>query len=307
MSPLLGGVLGLLFGLGVLLLAAAVLAARRTPLALRVHPWLSELPERPDARPGVPEASAVGGVLGIVARRLAGSIERVLGGGDSIRRKLVRADLDLSVHDFRVRQAIWGLVAFVATAVPGGLLALASPERAVPLLVCCLVAGVLGVLLCENHLSSRVARREREVLAEFPTIAELLALAVAAGEAPAAALARVTERSSGALTSDLRRLLAAVRTGTPLAVAFDDLAARSGLPVVSRFAEGMAVAIERGTPLADVLHAQAADVREAGRRALIEAGARKEIAMMVPVVFLVLPVVIVFAFYPGLIGLRIVV
>ena len=97
-----------------------------------------------------------------------------------------------------------------------------------------------------------------------------------------------------------------MRTGTPVARAFDDLAARTGLPVVARFAEGLAIAVERGTPLADVLHAQAADVREAGRRALIEAGARKEVLMMVPVVFLVLPVTVVFAFWPGLVGLRLV-
>lgn len=286
------------------MLGSAVLAARRTPLELRVHPWL---PDRVEAGAASPDSSAFSGLLAPVLRRVADSIERVLGGSDSIRRKLARADLDITVHDFRVRQALWGLVAFVLTVVPSGLIALASPERVVPLLICSVVAGVLGVLLCENHLSSLVARREREVLAEFPTIAELLALAVAAGEAPAAALARVTERSHGALTSDLRRLLSSVRTGTALATAFDELATRSGLPVVSRFAEGMAVAIERGTPLADVLHAQAADVREAGRRALIETGARKEVAMMVPVVFIVLPVVIVFAFYPGLIGLRIVV
>ncbi len=57
------------------------------------------------------------------------------------------------------------------------------------------------------------------------------------------------------------------------------------------------------TPLADVLRAQAADVREAARRDLIEAGARKEVLMMVPVVFLVLPVTVVFAFWPGLVGL----
>ena len=36
---------------------------------------------------------------------------------------------------------------------------------------------------------------------------------------------------------------------------------------------------------------------------MIEAAARKEIFMMVPVVFLVLPVTILFAFYPGVIGL----
>jgi tight adherence protein C len=88
--------------------------------------------------------------------------------------------------------------------------------------------------------------------------------------------------------------------------ALDDLANRTGLPVVARFAEGMAVAVERGTPLAEVLHAQAADVREAGRRQLIESGARKEIFMMVPVVFLVLPVTVLFAFWPGVVGLRLV-
>jgi tight adherence protein C len=55
-----------------------------------------------------------------------------------------------------------------------------------------------------------------------------------------------------------------------------------------------------------VLHAQAGDVREARRRALIESGARREIAMMVPVVFLVLPTTILFAFWPGVIGLRLV-
>ena len=107
--------------------------------------------------------------------------------------------------------------------------------------------------------------------------------------------------------TELARVLAQVRTGTPIARAFDELATRSGLAVVSRFAEGIAIAVERGTPLADVLHAQAGDVREAGRRALFESGARREVLMMVPVVFLVLPVVVVFAFWPGLVGLRLVV
>ena len=71
---------------------------------------------------------------------------------------------------------------------------------------------------------------------------------------------------------------------------------------MARFAQGVAVAVERGTPLADVLHAQAADVREAGRRELIETAARKEVLMMVPVVFLVLPVTVLFAFWPGVVG-----
>ena len=98
-------------------------------------------------------------------------------------------------------------------------------------------------------------------------------------------------------------MLSAIRTGEPVSSAFDAMAATSGLPIVSRFAQGIAVAVERGTPLADVLHAQADDVREAGRRDLIETAARKEVLMMVPVVFLVLPVTVLFAFWPGVVGL----
>jgi tight adherence protein C len=211
--------------------------------------------------PSTAQAGAFRAVFGPALGSAAVSLERVLGGSASIRRRLERAALPMTVHDFRVEQVLWGLVAFGATAAASLLVALRSPGRTVPLLVLCGVAFVLGVLLRENRLTAQVTERERRVLAEFPTVAELLALAVGAGE---------------------------------------------GLPVVARFAEGMAVAIERGTPLAGVLHAQAADVREAGRRALIESGARKEIAMMVPVVFLVLPVTVVFAFWPGVVGLHLV-
>jgi tight adherence protein C len=55
--------------------------------------------------------------------------------------------------------------------------------------------------------------------------------------------------------------------------------------------------------MADLLRAQAVDVRELGKRALLEAGGRKEISMMVPVVFMILPVTVLFALYPGLLTL----
>ncbi len=105
-------------------------------------------------------------------------------------------------------------------------------------------------------------------------------------------------------SGELRATLASVRAGTPLARALEQLADRTGLPSLTRFAEGVAVAVERGTPLADVLRAQAQDVRESGRRALMEAGGKKEVAMMIPVVFLILPVTVVFAVYPSLATLR---
>lgn len=309
MTPALwGGVLGLAAGLGVLLVAARVAVIRRPQLAVRVLPYVRDLPrlgEVPGARrpaSAAPTTAAVG-VFGPVLRTAATGVERVLGGATSVRRRLERAGLETSVHDFRVEQVVWGLLAFAAAAVFGVLRSLSGPANPVTLLVLCVVAFAGGVVARDNRLSTQVKNRERRILEEFPTIAELLALAVAAGESPVAALDRVVRRSGGELSTDLARVLAAIRTGEPVAAAFDRLAVSTGLPLVSRFAQGIAIAMERGTPLADVLHAQAADVREAGRRNLIELAARREVAMMVPVVFLILPVTVLFAFYPGLIGL----
>ncbi len=301
-----GALLGGLAGAGLLLVVSRLAAIRRPDLSVRVLPYLRDLPGS-TARP---VASAAPGVMrsvfGPLLRQAADRLEVVLGGAGSVRRRLERAGLDKTVHDFRVDQVLWGLVAFVLAAGYSVLEALRDPGGAIPLVVFCLLAFAGGVVLCDNRLSAKVRDRERLILLEFPVVAELLALAVAAGESPVAALDRVVRRSNGALSEELGRVLAEVRTGAPVSRAFDALAARTGLPMVARFAEGVAVAVERGTPLADVLHAQAADVREAGRRALIETGARKEVLMMVPVVFLVLPVTILFAFWPGLVGLRVV-
>jgi tight adherence protein C len=305
-----GALLGCTAGVGMLVVAARVRAVRRPPLALRVLPYVRDVPllgERPatglGAAPSSSPVVAAAGVFGPLLRSAADLVERALGGASSVRRRLERADLDLTVHDFRVHQVLWGLAGFALAAAYSLLKALTNPGDPVLAVLLCLTGFAAGVIARDQHLTTQATRRERQILAEFPTVAELLALAVAAGESPVAALDRVVRRSGGALSVDLARVLADVRTGEPVASAFDRMAARSGLPLVARFAQGVAVAVERGTPLADVLHAQAADVREAGRRELIEVAARREVLMMVPVVFLVLPVTVLFAFWPGVIGL----
>jgi tight adherence protein C len=96
-----------------------------------------------------------------------------------------------------------------------------------------------------------------------------------------------------------------VRAGRPLLEAIAAMAARIDLPPVTRVIDALVVAVERGTPVAEVLRAQARDVRDGGKQALMESAGRREIAMMVPVVFLVLPVTVVFALFPGFFGLSV--
>jgi tight adherence protein C len=303
-----GALVGAVAGLGLVLVVARLRVLHRPTLGLRVLPYVRDVPrlgrEIPSEAAGSSPVTAAAGVFGPVLKAAADGVERVLGGSASVRRRLQRAGLQRSVHDFRVEQVQWGVVGFAAVAAYCLLTTLAGGGGVVSSLLLCGTGFAAGVLARDTYLSSQVAGRERRMLAEFPTIAELLALAVAAGESPVAALDRVVRRSGGELSRDLATVLAAVRTGQPVGEAFDRLAQVTGLPLVARFAQGVAVAVERGTPLADVLHAQAADVREAGRRELIEVAARKEILMMVPVVFLILPVTVLVAFWPGVIGLQ---
>ncbi len=310
-TTLWGVVLGASFAAGLLLTATRVSTIRRPQLAMRVLPYVRDLPQVGRTSTlkvaSTSPLSAAAGIFGPFLRSAANLVERVMGGSTSVRRRLERAALDKTVHEFRIEQVLWGLVGFAAMAAVGLLRALSGHVNPIGSLLLCGVGFAVGVMARDNRLASQASNRERQIVLEFPTVAELLALAVAAGESPVAALDRVVRRSGGELSADLGRVLADIRTGTPVAAAFDGLAARTGLPLVARFATGIAVAIERGTPLADVLHAQAADVREAGRRNLIETAARKEVFMMAPVVFLVLPVTVLFAFFPGAIGLSLVV
>jgi tight adherence protein C len=296
-----GAVVGGLFGLGIVLAVAGWRRVRRPALDLRVLPYVR------DVHPYL-EVTGTHGVTGAVfgpsLRSFADRIGDLVGGSASVQRRLVRLGSGPTLEQFRVRQMVWGIAGFGGMAVVATFVWSIRGSSVPSLLVLCVVGFLAGVLGCDNRLSAQVRAREDRMREEFPVVADLLALAVAAGESPVAGLERISHVVHGTLGEELGRVLADIRTGTPVAASFDALAARTGVSSIARFAEGLAVAVERGTPLVDILHAQAADVRESSRRDLIEAGGRKEIAMMVPVVFLILPVTVVFAFFPGYVGLH---
>lgn len=300
--------LGALFAVGLLLVVAGLPVSRRPGLEDRLEPYLRDAPRpsrllairRPDALPGI----GVSRIFQPLIVDLAGRVERLLGGSTSVRRRLERAGQVPDVDQFRAEQVIWGAIGGVVGIVLGVLAILTRGASAVPVAIMVLCFVGAGVVARDQWLSRQATQREQRMLAEFPTIAELLALAVSAGEGATGALERVTRLSRGELSSELATCLADARAGANLPTALQGLANRTGLPSLARFVDGIVVAVERGTPLAEVLRAQAQDVREAGRRAVMDAGGKKEIAMMVPVVFLVLPVTVLFAIYPGVTFLR---
>lgn len=301
-----GLALGALAGGGAWLAVTGAPWLRRPSLDDRLAPYLRDTP-RPSRllleQRALTPFPTLERILRPVLADLISLLDGALGGVASARRRLEQAGRGMTLEQFRAEQIVWGGAGLVA----GLSLALLSLARGggtppLALLLLTLLLAVGGVLARDRWLSREVARRQERMTAEFPTVAELLALAVAAGEGPAGALERLVRTSSGELSRELARAMGDVRAGASLVSALEALAARGALPALARFVDGVAIAVERGTPLAEVLRAQAVDVREASRRALLEAGGRKEIAMMVPVVFLVLPMTVLFALFPSFYG-----
>lgn len=307
MSALLGAGLGVVAAGGLALAAAGTPMARRPTLDDRLGPYLRDTP-RPSRLLSGPEALTPFPTLERILRPVLGDamgfVEKWIGGIAGVRRRLEQLGSGMTVEQFRAEQVIWGALG-LAAALGFTVLQVLSGATPNPVSVLAL-AGVLtvgGVLGRDRWLTRQVSSREERMLEEFPTVAELLALAVTAGEGPVGALERVNRISAGELSKELGRALADARSGASLVQALDGIAKRTSLAPLARFVDGVAIAVERGTPLAEVLRAQAVDVREAGKRQLLESAGKREIGMMVPVVFFVLPVTLLFALFPGFYGL----
>ena len=295
---------GVVLGCGAWLLLTRLPFMRPTTFAERIGPQLKSHNLQSRLLRAVPRNITPFGPLERILRPVIGDAVSRLGrlnpGSAALDRRLTRAGGDKSPADFRAEQLLWGAGGFVAAV--GAVMASGAAGRSSPLLAVVLVLGSAagGFLLRDYLLGAQVRKREARMMAEFPSIAELMALAVSAGESATGALDRVCRSARGELSKDFTRVLAETRAGKPLVEALQEFSSRTELGPLLRFVDGLIVAVERGTPLADVLRAQAQDVRDTAKRELMESAGKKEIGMMVPVVFGVLPLTVVFAVFPGL-------
>ncbi|GAA4357878.1 type II secretion system F family protein [Angustibacter luteus] len=302
----LGCLIGLALGCGILLLLSGLPFLRRPGLAERLGPYVHDVSAPSRLLRSGGERGRVGAPAPARAavERLCSALDRLLGGSTSLGARLERAGLGLDVPGFRAQQVLCGAGGAAAGAALSAAAWSRHPRALLPLAFLVVAAAGAGVMARDWYLTHQVRRREQRMLEELPTVAEMLALAVGAGEGPVAALHRVAALTGGELAGELRRALSDTHAGASLVLALQGVSRRTGLPALARFVDGVVIAVERGTPLADVLRAQAQDVRQSGQRALMDTAGRKEVAMMVPVVFGVLPVTVLFAVYPGFAFLR---
>lgn len=298
---------GIVLGLGLWTLLGLVPRLGAPRLATRVAPYVADL--SPEARDLLDRRASdplpyLGGLLAPIGRRIRSGFRAVFGGDDALERRLRQAGWTLTVEALRGRQLLGGAAGAALGVLVAVGLARSSPLS--PVLLAAIVAlGAAVGLLLPDQLLARAARSRRDrIAAELPTVLEFLTLSLSAGEGVLDALRRVARVGNGDLARELGVVVAQVNAGVPLATALARCADELALPALTRTVDQLLGALERGTPLVEVLRAQAQDSRDDAKRGLLEAAGRKEIAMMVPLVFLILPVTVCFAIFPGVMVLQ---
>ncbi|MGX1701708.1 type II secretion system F family protein [Microbacterium sp. NPDC055357] len=290
-------VLGAGLGVGVCLLVAVAPRWGAMSLAQRVGPYIRDVTDpRGTTVPAAPDLFALW-------RAAQMRFARAVGGASSLERRLRQADWAMDAAMFRGRQLTWGIVGVGLGGVLMVGLALVGRASASAWILPPVV-GLVAVVVCDVVLTRAARARVARLEEELPTLWEFLALCLSAGEGILDSLRRVGDIGAGDMSAEVRGVVLAVGTGSSLPESLARLSERLDVPALSRGVDHLVAAIERGAPLAHVLHAQALDAREDAKRGLLERAARKEIVMLLPLVFLILPLSVIFAVFPGVFMLR---
>lgn len=302
-----GLVLGVALGLGLWSVLAVLPRMGGPTLADRVAPYLVDVSEGArlfTVKRIVDPLPILGTLLAPTVHRLVELLARILGGNAVVQHRLGQAGSTSTVHRFRAEQLCWAVGGFGV----GILLSTAAATNgSLPtVLVVALPLGgaVAGAIARDALLKRATGHRLARISAELPTVLEFMSLSLSAGEGILDSIRRVGRVGSGELSREFRTTVGSVHTGIPLASALADLAGRVDLPALTRCVEQLVAALERGSPLAEVLRAQAQDARDEAKHRLLEAAGKKEVAMLVPLVFLILPLSVLFAIYPGIFVLQ---
>lgn len=298
---------GVVLGVGLWSLVSLTPRLSRPSLAERTAPYLVDVSA--GAREFLTKRSSdplpvFGVLLSPLARVAIDMLSGILGGTEQIERRLAQSRSELSVEHFRSQQLVYGVAGATVGAV---LVAASSPTTTMPMatqLAIPIVLGAVGIAARDLVLRRAARKRIARIDSELPTVLEFLTLSLSAGETVLDGLRRVARVSSGELAREFAVVVTEVNSGVGLVAALESRAGALALPAFTRCVEQMTGALERGTPLSDVLRAQAQDSREDTKRALLESAGKKEVTMLVPLVFLILPTTVLFAVWPGIVVLQ---
>jgi len=155
-----------------------------------------------------------------------------------------------------------------------------------------------GVVERQRQMQKQQEFSLRESLM-IPNLVESLAISLTAGLPIVQAFATSIEKAP----TELQQIWSSVvegGTSETFTQRLQQVSLKWPLSESARLADQIVIAVERGTPMLPMLDSFAADIRSNNQRKLLEKAAQKEVWMMIPVVFGILPAVTAVAVFPAL-------
>jgi tight adherence protein C len=214
---------------------------------------------------------------------------------DKIRRRLLTAGLsqELNEDEFIGLQILWGVFFPIGFAIMNFALQMDMPVFIIP------VIALVGWYFPNVYASQQRKKRYVEVVVDLPFFIDLMALSTEAGLDFMGSLQRIVDKAEeSTLADEFRLVLKDIKLGSSRREALTRLADRLDIPEITSFVSLVRDAEETGAPISQVLKDQSIQMRLERFVRAEKAGARASQAMLIPLMFLILPAVFLMVFSP---------
>jgi tight adherence protein C len=160
--------------------------------------------------------------------------------------------------------------------------------------------ALVGFFAPDYWLLSEKDKRQALMRDAAADTIDQLTIVVEAGLGFDAALLRVASTNEGPLALELQHTVDDMRAGVPRDMALQGLADRTRISEIRHLVTALAQAQRHGTPLADTLRVQAAELRDKRTQRVEEKAAKIQTKMIFPIVFCFMPVFFIIILVPAL-------
>lgn len=163
----------------------------------------------------------------------------------------------------------------------------------IPVLAC------VGFFYPDFWISGKIKQRQVDVVRAMPFCVDMLALSVEAGLDFVAAMAKVIEKAkTNPLTEEFEILIKEIKIGSSRAEALRNLAWRIDLIQISSFSATLIAADSVGASIGPILKSLAVEIRQKKSSEVEKAGATAATKILFPMMFLIIPSVLLIVFAP---------
>lgn len=158
----------------------------------------------------------------------------------------------------------------------------------------------LGELFQRRMARLSNAKRIRVISTELPDFLLVFALSVKSGASVAITLSYLAHRTGGQIGKQLKDVLTSTDLGASLVEELREITRRLPSLRLEEMTQTLISNLEFGAAISDSLLEQSKSCSEEQARSLAKRAASNETKMLIPTIFLILPITVLFAIFPSL-------